>query len=118
MACNGRTNGAAFAHKIKKIMDTFGLVGKMFGACFDGGSNLKTAHDELLRLQHGAYACTALHVPVMYCNRCLAHLINGACNGSVLKVKAQKFSVMPCIACLHFVMVSLFATLMAYICRS
>ena len=93
IACNGKTNGAVIARKIKAALQRFDLLGKLFATTFDGGSNLRTAHEEFLRNQEGSYACFAVCLPIMYCSRCLAHLINGACNAAVLQIKARKFQV-------------------------
>ena len=94
VAMNGQTAGVVIATKLREILQRFDLKGKLFVAVFDGGANLQTARTELARLHQGeGPACVALHNPGMFFTSCLAHLVNGACNTAVLRVKSHAFEV-------------------------
>ena len=78
LRCNGKTNGTAIAKQLRTTLEKFGLLGKLFSSTFDGGSNFRTAHQQLLAMQEGNYACVVVKLRMMYVTRCLAHIINGA----------------------------------------
>ena len=93
VAMNGQTRGIVVAKKLKDVFDDYNVMGKLYAMVFDGGANLGSAKQEIMRLRDNEYCCTALQEKNIHITSCLAHLINNSCNGAVLAAKAAKYKV-------------------------
>ena len=93
VAMNGQTRGPVIAKKLKEVFEDFNVMGKLYAMVFDGGANLTTAKDEIVRLHDKEFCCADLEQYKINITGCLAHLINNACNGAVLAAKAANYKV-------------------------
>ena len=93
VAMNGQTRGAVVAKRLKDVFDDFNVMGKLYAMVYDGGSNLASAKQEMMRIRDKEFCCTALQEKNLHVTSCLAHLINNSCNGAVLAAKDAKYKV-------------------------
>jgi hypothetical protein len=95
VAMNGQTRGAVVAKKLKDVFDEFNVMGKLYAMVYDGGANLASAKQEIMRIRDNEFCCTALQEKNIHITSCLAHLINNSCNGAVLAAKDAQYKVNP-----------------------
>ncbi len=99
------------------MFDDYKVMGKLYVMVFDGGANLGSPKQEIMRLRDNEYCCTALQEKSIHIKSYLAHLIDNNCNGAVLAAKAAKYKVMLLLMLmLVFLLVCLCAILLNFVC--
>ena len=91
--CSEGTSGESLAQQILPSFTAYGLEHKLYAYNKDQGGNLRTAAEAMA---NGEVFCKALGTLRPHETDCFAHAVNGACNGSVKKVKGTTFLTRAC----------------------